>query len=387
MNIHVCLVSAQLLANYIPVLMDRPDLVMLLSSSRMRVEAGRFARMLQQQGIRHSIRHDVPDAGFASIQQFAAELLAELQEKYPQAALTVNITGGTKLMSIGLLGVFTAAGQRIIYTDTAKGQLEQIQANAAMLEPLRAVLDVRDYLQAYGANTVSCLSDDPTWHTSATRRRVAAQHLAALSGEPRLRSLIKVLNALGMKALSPKGERLLAPQQAFDRPLTPEWREAVQPLLDANLLSLLPNQQDVVFLDAERTRFLSGHWLEEYAWLVAEQLGLNDVACGVEIRWEKSDTYNELDVLVVHDNRLLVLECKTGVFASKNSPVKGVDPNSVLYKIDSIGDSIKGLYGKVALLSVWELPEEAQERARTQKVEIINPQQLPDFLAQWSGIR
>lgn len=383
MHIHVCLVSAQLLANYIPVLMDKPDLVVLLSSTRMRVEAGRFARMLQQRGVRHSVRQDVPDAGFANIRQFATTLLAELQEKYSQANLTANITGGTKLMSLGLQEVFAATGHRIIYTDTAKGYLELLQT--ATLEPLQAVLNVRDYLQAYGANTLHCLSEDPLWHTNALQRRAAAQHLAELSGQSHLKSLIKVLNALAMKALSLRGDSLIAPQQAFDRPLAANWREALQPLLDAGLLALLPNEQDVVFMDAERTRFLCGHWLEEYAWQVAEQLDLDDAACGVEIRWEKSDTYNELDVVVTHNNRLLALECKTGVFASKHSTLKGTDPNHVLYKMDSIGDSIKGLYGNVALLTVWDLPEEAQERARTQKLRLINPQELRDFLQHWSA--
>lgn len=382
LHIHICLVSAQLLANYIPVLMDKPDLVVLLSSSQMRVEAGRFARMLQQQNIKHSVRYDVPDAGFANIQTFATELLHELQEKYPKATLTVNITGGTKLMSIGLLDVFAPAGHRLIYTDTAKGNLELV--HNASLEPLEAVLTVHDYLQAYGANTVTCLSNDPMWHTGALQRRAAAQHLAEVSERPHLKSLIKVLNALGIKALSSKGERLLAPQQAFERPLNAEWRAALEPLIAAKVLDVLPNDQDIVFYDAERTRFVCGHWLEEYAWSIAEQLGLDDVACGVEIRWEKSDTYNELDVLVVHNNRLLILECKTGVFASKNSTAKGADPNGVLYKIDSIGDSLKGLYGKVGLLTVWDLPPEAQERARTQRVEVLHPQQLRDFLTDWS---
>lgn len=35
MNIHICLVSAQLLANYIPIRMEQPDQVHLVSSAEM----------------------------------------------------------------------------------------------------------------------------------------------------------------------------------------------------------------------------------------------------------------------------------------------------------------------------------------------------------------
>lgn len=376
MHIHICLVSAQLLANYIPIRMDKPDLVILLSSTAMRQQAQRFSHLLQQQGVAHQTRHDVPDAGMAEIQRFAAALLQTLQHEYPAAALTVNITGGTKLMSIGLLDVFAAAGQRIIYTDTAKNRLESLQDGG--LEPLQAVLGIRDYLQANGATVLHTQSADEVWHGRAWQRREAAQLLAGITQHPPLKSLITVLNALSLKALAPNGEELLYPQQCFTHPLNGEWRAMVQQLVAMQLLAVLPNQQDVVFLDAERTRFLCGHWLEEYAWLVAERVGLDEVACGVDIEWENSRTRNELDVVAVHNNRLLAIECKTARFGNRGS--KG---NDVLYKIDSISHELKGLYGETVLLSAWGVPPVMMARAKTQQVRILRPLELEAYLKQW----
>lgn len=381
MHIHVCLVSQQLLANYIPIRMDKPDQVHLLSSRAMQAQGltERFERMLQQQGITHVTYPDVPDAGMADIQRFARNLAVTLQAGYPQARLTINITGGTKLMSIGLLDVFGAAGHRIIYTDTAKDRLELVQDGS--LEPLQAVLGIRDYLQANGANILHSQSSDEVWHARALQRRAAAQLLANITQQPRLKSLITVLNALGLKALSANGEELLHPQQRFTYPLKDEWLATVQQLVDIKLLALLPNRQDAVFLDADRTRFLCGHWLEEYAWLVAERAGLDDVACGVNIGWYNSRTRNELDVLAVHNNRLLAIECKTARFGDLGN--KG---NDVLYKIDSIGDNLKGLYGQTVLLSAWDVPSAMQERAKTQQVKILLPHELPGYVHRWAGL-
>lgn len=382
MHIHICLVSAQLLANYIPIRMDKPDQVHLVSSLDMQKKGltTRFETLLQQNGFNSVTHTGMPDAGMAAIQRFTRTLYDNVTQQYPHARLTVNITGGTKLMSVAMLDIFSPAGHAVIYTDTAKDTLERL--HHCRLEPLPAVLGIEEYLLAYGATVHDSASWHDEWQARAVKRRAAAELLARATQDKKLKVLITVLNAMAMNALSPNGDELLAPEQAFNSPLTADWRAVVQPLAELGLFALHDNHQDLTFLDAERTRFLGGHWLEEYAWHIAEQAGLNEVACGVEIDWENSRTCNELDVLAVHNNRLLIIECKTVRFSDDRQK-----SNNTLYKINSLGESLRGLFGQKVLLSAWGVSPTMLDRAKTQGIKILRPHELAAYIQQWSGAR
>ena len=381
MHIHICLVSQQLLANYIPIRMDKPDQVHLVSSLDMQKKGltTRFETLLKQSGFNSVTHTGMPDAGMAEIQRFTRALYETLTQQYPTARLTVNITGGTKLMSVSMLDIFSAAGHAIIYTDTAKDTLERV--HNCTLEPLPAVLGIEEYLLAYGATVHDSASWHAEWQERAFNRRAAAELLAQITQTKKLQALITVLNAMAMSALSFNGDELVAPQQAFKFPLTTAQLAAVQPLAEAGLFALHDNHQDVMFLDAERTRFICGHWLEEYAWHIAEQAGLNEVACGVDIDWENSRTCNELDVLAVHNNRLLIIECKTVRFSDDRQK-----SNNTLYKINSLGESLRGLFGQKVLLSAWEVSSTMLDRAKTQGIKILRPHELAAYIQQWSGV-
>jgi hypothetical protein len=320
----------------------------------------------------------MPDAGMAEIQRFTRTLYDNLTQQYPTAHMTVNITGGTKLMSVAMLDIFSAAGHAIIYTDTAKDTLERV--HNCSLEPLPAVLGIEEYLLAYGATVHDSASWHAAWQERAFDRRAAAALLARATQDKKLKTLITVLNAMGMNALSPNGDELLFPEQAFKFPLTTEQLKLVKPLAEQGLFTLHKNRLSLTFVDAERTRFICGHWLEEYAWHIAEQAGLNEVACGVEIDWENSRTRNELDVLAVHNNRLLIIECKTVRFSDDHQK-----SNNTLYKINSLGESLRGVFGKKVLLSAWGVSSTMLDRAKTQGIKILRPHELAAYIQQWSG--
>ncbi len=379
MHIHICLVSAQLLPNYIPVRIDRPDMVYLISTAKMRSGLTvRLQRMLEQNGIQTVVPvHNLPDAGINAIRAYATELVATLQRNHAGARLTLNVTGGNKLMSIGMLEVFRDyAG--LIYTDTDNGCIEHIDNGRR--EPIQFSLGIPEYLAAYGALYRQAVSDQSDWCETAAARQTITQQLADVAEDPRSANLITSMNAMAVQALSRNGQVLERPEQHFNWEPRGFWEHCVQTWADAKLFSRI-SPQDIYFTRAENTRYLAGVWLEEFAWLTAKNLGLNDVRSGVEIAWEKSpDTLNELDVLVMHNNKMLVIECKT--LRMQNNP--NFKPSDILYKIDSIGDNIKGLFGKAVLLSAMPPPAGMIERARTQNIDILRPSELEPYLQYWS---
>ncbi len=383
MHIHLCVVSAQLLANYIPIKMDKPNEVHLLSSIAMQKQGltERFEKMLAQQGIPCVAHHNMPDSGMAEIQRYTGQLYKQLEQQYPDAQITVNITGGTKLMSIGLLDTFGSAKHRIIYTDTAKDVLESVVD--CSIEPLSSVLSIAEYLAAYGIKVDEVLSADDEWKTRALQRRKATNVLSSTVKNPKVNKIITTLNAMALAALSLNGEELLNPQQSFKWRITDEaWLNVLTVLQQHNILELLPNKQDVIFYNSERTRFLCGHWLEEYAWLIIEDLALNEVGCSVQISRDNSTSINELDIIAIHNNRLLIIECKTINF--KNN--RGKENSEILYKIDSIGEELRGLYGQKILLSASEVDYATHERAKAQGIKILRPDELRQFVAQWAKL-
>ena len=79
---------------------------------------------------------------------------------------------------------------------------------------------------------------------------------------------------------------------------------------------------------------------------------------------------------------MLVIECKT--LRMQNNP--NFKPSDILYKIDSIGDNIKGLFGKAVLLSAMPPPIGMIERARTQNIDILRPFELEHYLRHWAAL-
>jgi hypothetical protein len=88
-------------------------------------------------------------------------------------------------------------------------------------------------------------------------------------------------------------------------------------------------------------------------------------------RWE-GGAENEFDVLAVHGNRMLFVECKTlrlGADEARDA--------ELLYKLDSLGRLARGLFGVTWLVSAREPTAAMTERAREQRIRIIEAAQLP----------
>lgn len=369
MSVHICIVSAQLLANYIPIKMECPDYVHIISSSKMQADGltTRFKRMLDSQNIPYTVHENMPDFSMNEIHEYAVNLYEEIKNKTPSAQLTLNITGGNKLMMLGLLEMLKDDVHQIIYTDTSHDLIEFVHNRT--YKKLTSVLDVPQYLSAYGANYKKAVSADEQWLQAIKKRKKATKYLAENALE--LDSFISALNALVKNALSDDGKSLDDPTQIFNSSPKGKWREALKILVDSHILTW--NQDKTInFLSVETARYAGGIWLEEYVYHIASDAKPDDVRSSVEITWDSSkNTKNELDLLVVHNNRMLVIECKTlnfGKSSEKNS--------DVLYKIDSLGSNLTGLFGEKWLVTAREPTEDMKNRAKSQKVNIISPSEL-----------
>lgn len=374
MTVHVCLVSDQTLANLIPVLMERPEKVALVVSAEMTARKldTRLKKLIESEGIKVDIYANAPDTGMAAIHEFASKLAERLVTC--EVDIVLNATGGTKLMSLGFVDVFRGIASRIIYTDTAHRRIEALpdhDRHIPLPTQMSDVLDVKHYLAAQGLRYRAATSDDTAQLDHIVLRKAATKYLAAHIGE--LDSFIGALNRLADLAFAGTKE-LKGPRQAFDyapHPKSP-WSLALRELAKAKLLGWQDGEAEIVFLDAERTQFLRGGWLEEYAFHILRDNKAFDARLGVTIANDSAGlTENEFDVLATHGNRLLFVECKTLRFNPNEND------NELAYKLDSLGKAARGLFGETWLLSARAPTPQLIERLRAARIRLISPSELP----------
>ncbi len=378
-EIHVCLVSEQLLANIIPVLHRNPSAVHMVVSDPMVDKANVFERFINEQSLTCR-RHDhAPDASLQEIISYASKVAADVRQRHPRVRIVLNATGGTKPMAMGFIVGFRDIADEVIYTDTAHGCLEYLERDRPG-EALPNVLDIPTYLAAQGMRYLGAESDNERWREFADRRATLTRFLANNIVE--LDSFIGEMNGLvnGIPkrngALSRNGRRLVNPDQKLNRLPKGLVSDVLASMSKTGLIEW-SGSRDLRFRNVPSARYAGGFWLEEYAWLTARDAGFHDLRCGVRSEWNSGSSdnpVNEFDTLAIHANRMLVVECKT--LRLGRDEVKDSD---ILYKMDSLADKVGGLFAKSLLLSAREVSNPVRERARGQKIDLIDGDRLKKF--------
>ena len=146
MKTHVCLVSDQLIPNVLPVMREKPERVILLTTEKMQNKAALLRDFLQRRGA--SVASQPIDAyDFASTLAACREVIDRCG---PKGDITLNVTGGTKVAALAAYQSFYFDNCRIIYMDTDNGQLLELGDQAAAHPFADNLLKVRDHLALYG---------------------------------------------------------------------------------------------------------------------------------------------------------------------------------------------------------------------------------------------
>jgi hypothetical protein len=387
MKIHVVLVSEQTLPNLIPILMEQPSKVYLLASHTM-LKSGNakyladtleHTNQTNQTKVEVEICEGMPDYRMNDIQNYVLESAAKIRASHPDADITINATGGNKLMSMGLVEAWRRTATKIIYVDTQHRRIEILpDANGKIAPPLlmQNQLDVPLYLRIQKFKYVNATSDSPAWIEQANARKaicnLLAQDVTALTG------LISDINRIAMLAIDSKKENgeyleiLVRPQQELSSFPRKEFLPALNMMSDFGFIIWKKGSKLIQFVDIEKLRFLRGGWLEEHAWHVLHDEKLFDVRHSVKVTDKQAK--NEFDVLACHLNQLLFIECKTLRFNNEND-------NDIAYKIDSLGQDARGLFGETWLLSARIPTTILKDRAAKAHFRIIGPDELPNLRA------
>jgi hypothetical protein len=397
MKVHIEIVTGQAMANLLPILAIQPDVVVLLTSDSMLSKQKVLEELIQQTPqLTHCKVQSVqglPDSNIRLIQNFGLEIRMQLEEQYPGAEFVYDLTGGSKLMAVALASVFSDQRYSQLYLNTENNLLEYVEPHEKAAEQLNELINAKTYLAANGATWRHALSEKVEWQQKVQQRKALTFSFATMLAKHTedMQNFISQLNKAASLSTD-KNAKLVSPQQQI-KFLPKSCRVLMNQIAEHELIDW---QQDddktLYFKSTDAINYLNGGWLEEYFYLVAQQVALADSHCGVKISdtsIKKTDSHNDLDGLCAYNNRLLLVECKTAKLGQDLQK-----DNNILYKIDSIASHIGGQFCTRLLLSALPVDHVTKNnrevnvsaRAKAVEVEILAAQdvlKLKEYLEYW----
>jgi Holliday junction resolvase len=371
--LHICIATGQNLANLIPSLQLGARQVVILETAAMRASAGNLQVALRSRGVaavRVPFDDSTPDAIVRSSEEIAT--------RFGEQPILLNITGGHKLMTLALAEQMPVADDlHVVYAETRHDRLDWLKPRAE-IEPMQDVLRLEDILLAHGYRKGGDGLRDVAWQQTASERESLTRWLGEEAA--RLAPNFGVLNSLSDQALATGEANLFRASQRL--PYTPggTFSELLRRAQDKKLLHW-DGETDIHFAAPEAAAYFRGGWLEEYVWLKLRGLKPRDWSVRLEVKTIQGETLNELDAVVVHRNRLLVIECKTRRFG--RDFYKDADH---IYKLAQLSRQLGGIMSGSLLLSAREISPEVRARAQESNVEVLAAADvggLTDYLRRW----
>ncbi|NWF99245.1 MAG: DUF1887 family protein [Nitrospirae bacterium] len=372
-NVHVCLVSDQPIPNLTSVLQFTPDTVVLLTTPEMKQKAKRLENVLKEKNF------NVEQLQISAYEiNNVVEECEKLLNQYKDHNISLNITGGTKIGTLGTFLAFYTMNKSIFYVNTYDNEILQLfPEDKQSKKPIKIKISIKDYLAVHGFKMQKYVKDE----SNIYKRKEATEYLAHLT--------VHAENIIG------KINYKLQGYENFGYPfkLNLDPNENIHKLFDflnkANLARLI-NKKTIEIPDYETARYLAGIWFEEYVYMRAKSIPPDEAKINVEGTWDIPGKYpprNEFDILVSKGNRLFYISCKT------TNPERKIDDSEegvakeYLFELDSIKDTALGLFGKGMLASAREIKNDyVRKRAELLKIELVDGKRIinmKEALRQW----
>lgn len=362
MKILLCLLSGQHVPNLLSVHQFAPDQLVLVETPGMRQQsaAESFLRALELGGRDYRERSTIQRLDSEDCLESVSRALREAFGRFPTGEWIVNLSGGTKPMSIAAYEFFKALGARLVYINAPRPN-QLLGLDGTPVEVCEYRPSAVEFLAGYGFE----------------QRK---QAVAVEEAESRARSLWD--GARQIAATCPE-RTLLALGDLQDPDVKKSWDKARRKGLDLqpeHLADLpaevaagietgfgLGRQQNWLSgnLDKYGVEFLTGGWLEVFLWGLldrcAADLDIWDVRLGMQFGKVGIETDSEFDIAFMHRYNLAIVECKSG--SQEHDP--GAD---VLHKLEAVVRQFLALrvtsYLATTSPNVWDKSQDIRPAVR-----------------------
>ncbi|WP_293739181.1 Card1-like endonuclease domain-containing protein [uncultured Parabacteroides sp.] len=279
----------------------------------------------------------------------------------------VNLTGGTKYMSLLVQHVFETFSSSFYYIPYPQNILLQPLYNDSI--PLKYRLSVHEYLSNYNVSfTEKKLIRDESYCDYFFDRFVNGS------------MDYKVLDLL--RSYRNDKKRAIV---SIETCKSTEKRPCIEGLADF-LEDVHFQVTENGFLKRAEIEYLTGGWFEEYMFYkIQKNISPQDIKLSVLIQRTETSNLNDLDVVFVSGNKLFVIECKTGI--------AGVAMfNQTVYKASAIKEAVLGLSANTFIASLAQEDDNLRKTAKNMGVyykcreDIDNPSRFESFMNQIKAI-
>ncbi|MBR9847741.1 MAG: DUF1887 family protein [Algicola sp.] len=260
----------------------------------------------------------------------------------------VNLTGGTKVMSLAVYEFFKTVNSEMFYL-TGRGEKIKIHPGRKKVSStLKSKISLSEYLTAYGFRVKN--QSSPLRPKEATER-LLSYFLHEFDREKDV-PVLDTLRAHRSKTMKDIKE-------------------------NKNLISFItrtgfkPKNENS--LNKYECRYLSGEWLEEYLYyFLIEHFDLAESSIGLGLHVSKSNTQNEFDVILIKNNKIYVFECKTSIYLDSEESQTFI--GETIYKSDSLRNKL-GLFAQTTVVTLSDLTNSKLDlhlsRADASRVKLI----------------
>ena len=355
LDTHINLVSGQPLPNLLPAVDPalRPKRIIQLVSRDMRERAEWLRQLLTPRGIRVEEWPVEDPWDIEHLQARMIDLLNHEHEQIEAGRIGLNVTGGTKPMSIAAYEVCRAWNLPIFYVHPERDRVIWLHPSDRPAIDLADRIRIETFLQAHGIQ----VRGEPGRNIPDSSLLLVSEELIA-----HIDRYQKALGSLNWLAYSARANQLSAPV---------DDKGALGELIDQfEQHGHLVRQGDRLrFADEKARFFVNGGWLEYRVFDAVRQLRrrsgshIQDIARSVEIERKVAGNAvpNELDVVFLADNRLHLIECKTRQFRGEGEDSPGAE---AIYKLDTLADLTGGLQARAMLVSYRDMSGHDRNRAR-----------------------
>jgi hypothetical protein len=297
-------------------------------------------RAMEQRGIKQWILDTVkiPDNKPVHVIEVDPFSFSDIEQKLQSGTededkYLVNLTGGTKVMSLAVYEFFKGMNAEMYYL-IGNGKIMKVHPGKnRQSTDINSRITLRDYFTAYGF--IIRKVGKPLTSNSASLSQMLDYHLNKFDDNIDARPLSEIRNNRGR----------------VNMPLT---RDVLEYL---NRIGYTPKQDEI--LDEEEIKFLTGEWLEEYFYhLIRDSFNISTDNLGLGLNIVKNNKPNELDVVLINNNRIFIFECKTSIYTNKERK-ENILANTI-YK----SDSLRNKFGLLATTTIVTLSDLNHERLK-----------------------
>ncbi len=236
----------------------------------------------------------------------------------------VNLTGGTKMMSIATYNFFSKENAEIYYKPIRTNQIISVKDDSVFKE-INNRIGVIDYLKSYGI-AINRKTDFADFTNQEITKKIFNVFLKGKIN-------YKTIERLRTKYRSKKAKYTI-----YDIEQTEDEELRIKELsIFLEKLGFENKTKEDAVITKKEIVYLTGGWFEEFIYFYfKEQLSLNnyDIELGVHLKKSETVLDNDLDVVFTYNNILYVIECKTAM--ALNEKVSTSLFNETIYKASAL---------------------------------------------------